>query len=279
MTPLRKKMLEDMQLNGLSERTQQSYVWAVKGLADHYNRPPNTLTEEEIRLFFLDLIKTKKLANSTITVYLCGIKFFWEKTLGASLPVFELVRPKRRKKLPVVLTLDEIKRTRSKIRSPIIKMLLTMAYCCGLRLSEATHLKVIDVDMARMQVKVTGKGGKDRYVPLPRRTKQLLLIYLGNGSPSKWLFVGQKAKGPCPPSTVQKAFKAALKQAGVSKPATVHTLRHSYATHLLENGIDIRIIQMALGHKHPSTTMAYAHLTTKSTNAYCKVVDVIMDSL
>jgi len=279
VTPLRKKMLEDMQLNGLSERTQESYVGAVKRLADHYNRPPDRLSEQEIRQFFLYLIESKKLSKSTITVYLSGIKFFCEKTLGKTMPIFELVRPKRRKKLPTVLSLEEIKSILSQIRAPVIKMVLIMTYSCGLRISEATHLKVTDVDMARMQVKVTGKGGKDRYVPLAQRTKALLLAYLKKGPPAKWLFTAKLTKGPCGLSTVQKAFKLAVKQAGITKPATVHTLRHSYATHLLENGIDIRIIQMALGHKHPSTTMVYAHLTAKSTNAYCRVVDVIMSSL
>ena len=279
MTPLRQKMLEDMQLHGLSERTQQSYVWAVKGLADYYHRSPAELAEEEIRQFFLHLIDTRKVAKSTVTVYLSGIKFFFEKTLGKTMPVFDLVRPRRRKKLPTVLSIEEIKSILSRIRSPTIKMLLTMTYGCGLRLSEATHLKVADVDMARMQVKVTGKGGKDRYVPLAQRSKQLLALYLNKHAPIKWLFMGKVIKGPIPGGTVQKAFKAALKQTDIGKPATIHTLRHSYATHLLENGIDIRIIQAALGHKHPSTTMVYAHLTKKSVAAYSKVLDAIMNSL
>ena len=154
-----------------------------------------------------------------------------------------------------------------------------MTYGCGLRLSEATHLKVADVDMSRMQVKVTGKGGKDRYVPLAQRSKQLLALYLNEHRPVKYLFIGKTVKGPIPGGTVQKAFKAALKQTDINKPATIHTLRHSYATHLLENGIDIRIIQAALGHKHPSTTMVYAHLTSKSVAAYSKVLDAIMNSL
>jgi len=279
MTPLRQKMLEDMQLHGLSERTQQSYVWAVKGLADYYHRSPAELAEEEIRQFFLHLIDTRKVAKSTVTVYLSGIKFFFEKTLGKTMPVFDLVRPRRRKKLPAVLTIEEIKNILSLIRSPTIKMLLTMTYGCGLRLSEATHLKVADVDMSRMQVKVTGKGGKDRYVPLAQRSKQLLALYRNEHRPVKYLFIGKTVKGPIPGGTVQKAFKAALKQTDINKPATIHTLRHSYATHLLENGIDIRIIQAALGHKHPSTTMVYAHLTSKSVAAYSKVLDAIMNSL
>jgi integrase/recombinase XerD len=279
MTPLRKKMLEDMQLYGLSERTQGSYIGAVKGLADHYNCSPDRLSEEQIRQFFLHLIENRKVAQSTVTVYLSAIKFFCEKTLGRSLPIFELVRPKRRRKLPVVLTIAEIKSILAAVRSPIIKMLLTMTYACGLRLSEATHLRAGDVDMARLQVKVTGKGGKDRYVPLARRCRDLLQAYLKQHRPTPWLFTGKQGNGPCPGGTVQKAFRAALRKTDIDKPASVHTLRHSYATHLLENGIDIRIIQAALGHKHPSTTMIYAHLTSKSVASYNSVVDALMQSL
>jgi len=279
MTPLRKKMLEDMRLFGLAEKTRHSYMGIVKMLAGYYNRSPDTLTEEEIRQFFLHLIDTKKAAKSTVTVYLCGIKFFYEKTLGRELPVLGLVRPQRRKKLPVVLTIEEIKDIFSRLRSPIIKMLLVMTYSCGLRLSEATHLTVGDVDMHRRQVKVIGKGGKDRYVPLAKRTQHLLSGYLKQHRPVKWLFASSRTNNHCPNGTVQKAFKAALKQTDIDKSASIHTLRHSYATHLMENGIDIRIIQKALGHKHPSTTMVYAHLTSKSVKAYHGVVDTIMQSL
>ena len=279
MTPLRQKMIEDMQLHGLSERTQQSYVWAVKGLADFHKRSPAALSEEEIRQFFLHLIETRQVAKSTVTVYLSGIKFFCEKTLSKPMPILDLIRPKRRRKLPCVLTIEEIKSILAGVRRPRIRMLLVMAYSCGLRLSEATHLKAGDVDMERLQVKVTGKGGKDRYVPLAVRTKQLLADYLQHHRPAPWLFTDKQGHAPCPSGTVQRAFRAALRQTAIDKPASVHTLRHSYATHLLENGIDIRIIQAALGHKHPSTTMVYAHLTSKSVAAYSKVVDAIMQSL
>jgi len=272
-------MLEDMRLCGLAKKTRQSYMTTVKTLAGYYNRSPDTLTEEEVRQFFLYLIDTKKAAKSTVTVYLCGIKFFYQKTLGRELPILGLVRPKRRKKLPVVLSIEEIKLIFSRLRSPIIKMLLVMTYSCGLRLSEATHLTVADVDIHRRQVKVTGKGGKDRYVPLAQRTKQLLKNYLKQHRPVKWLFTSSRTNSHCPNGTVQKAFKAALKQTDIGKTASIHTLRHSYATHLMENGIDIRIIQKALGHKHPSTTMVYTHLTSKGVKLYHNVVDAIMQPL
>jgi site-specific recombinase XerD len=272
-------MLEDMRLHGLSERSRESYVGAVSKLARHYNRSPADLSETEIRQFFLHLIDTQKAAKSTVTVYLSGIKFLYEKTLDRPMPVRGLVRPKRRRKLPAVLTIEEIKRIFELVRSPTIRMLLVMTYSCGLRLTEATHLEVADVDMERNLVKVTGKGGKDRYVPLAARSRQLLAAYIKVHSPSRWLFVGRQTAGPCPAGTVQKAFKAALRKTGIGKPASIHTLRHSYATHLLENGIDIRIIQKALGHKHPSTTMVYTHLTSQSVSSYRKVVDALMQPL
>ena len=171
MTELRRRMTEDMQLRGLSERTQQSYIDAVRGLTKFYHRPPDQLGEEEIRNFFLHLINERGAARSTVTVYLCGIKFFYEKTLKRQWPVFHLVRPKKRVKLPEILTLQEVRYLLSEAANPVARMALTMIYSCGLRLSEGIHLKTGDIDSDRMLVAVrNGKGGKDRYVPLPERT-------------------------------------------------------------------------------------------------------------
>lgn len=227
MTPLRKRMIEDMQLHGLADRTQESYVSAVHHLARYYNRSPDRLSPEELRHFFLHLIKEKQVARSTVTVHLCGIKFFFEKTLGRQMPVLELVRPKRRKKLPAVLSIEEVRRILSLLTNPTARMALTMIYSCGLRLSEGTHLQTWDVDADRRTVKVTGKGGKDRYVPLARRPLALLRGYQKEHPSATWLFAGKNKDRPFSNATLQKAFKAALKQAGVQKHASIHTLRHS----------------------------------------------------
>jgi len=148
-----------MQLRGLALRTQESYISAVKGLAKFYNRSPDLISEEEVRNFFLHLIKERGAARSTVTLYLCGIKFFYEKTLKRDWTVFHLVRPKKRVKLPVVLTFDEVRQLLSEVVNPVAKMALRMIYSCGLRLSEGIHLKVEDIESERMLVRVNnGKG-------------------------------------------------------------------------------------------------------------------------
>ena len=191
MTPLRKRMIENMELHGFADRTQESYVAAVAHLAKYYNRPPDQLSADEIRRFFLHLIKEKQAAKSTVTIHLCGIKFFFEKTLGRQMPVLDLVRPKRRKKLPAVLSTEEVRRILSLLTHPTARMALTMIYSCGLRLSEGTHLRVEDVDLDRRTVRVSGKGGKDRYVPLARRPMMLLQSYQTTHPSATWLFTGR----------------------------------------------------------------------------------------
>jgi integrase/recombinase XerD len=266
MSELRRRMIEDMNLRGFSPKTRQCYVDAVKNLSRYYKRPPNDLSEEEVRQFFLHLLNERGVAASTFRVYLCGIKFFYESTLHRPWHLLDLVRPKKRRKLPVVLSSSEVHQILSLIRTPLARTSLTLVYSCGLRISEAIHLRVSDIDSKRMVVCVrNGKGGKDRYVPLAQRTLELLRAYWRIGRPRHFLFPSQKRFQPLSPSTIQKAFKDALRQSGIQKNASVHTLRHSYATHLLENGVDIRLIQEILGHKNSQTTFLYAHLTRKST--------------
>jgi len=267
MSELRRRMIEDMHLHGFSTKTRQCYVDAVKNLSRYYNRPPDQLSENEVRQFFLYLIKEKGVAASTFRVYLCGIKFFYEATLKKPWPLFDLARPPKRKKLPVVLSPGEVHRILSLVRKPLFRMSLTLIYSCGLRLSEGLRLQVSDIDSARMAVRVqNGKGGKDRYAPLPPRTLELLREYWMIERPRPLLFPSQKRSVPISASALQKAFKDALRQSGIQKNASVHTLRHSYATHLLENGVDIRLIQEILGHENSQTTFLYAHLTRKSTD-------------
>lgn len=262
MTELRRRMLEDLELYGLSESTQSSYTKSVEKLAVFYDRSPDLLTEEEIRQFFLHLIKEKQLARSTITIYLSGIKFFYEKTLERPWPVFKLIRPKKRMKLPEVLGLEEVRELLSLVRKPLYRMALTTIYSCGLRLSEGTGLHVNDIDSKRMVVRIQdSKWGKDRYVPLPDRTLELLREYWVVERPHPWLFPGQNHQNRVSNNSMQRAFRATLKQSGIDKQVTIHSLRHSYATHLFEHGVDLRVIQEILGHKSQKTTSIYIHLT------------------
>lgn len=277
MTDLRKRMLEDMQLHGYAERTRESYASAVSVLARHYRRPPDQLTEDDIRKFFLHLINERKSARNTLKIYLCGIKFFYEKTLGREWKLFGLLLPGKSKKLPAILSRREVETILGKVRSAALKMVLTLIYVCGLRLHEAVSLTVNDIDGKRMQIRVRGKGNKERDVPLPARTLELLRDYWLVRRPPHWLFPsGQRRNTAISHSTVQKAFKGALKESDVRKNATVHTLRHSYATHLLEDGVDLRFIQMLLGHQSPATTAIYTHLTKRSERTVQNAINRLM---
>jgi integrase/recombinase XerD len=279
MTELRRRMIEDLALAGYSPKTQKSYLDAVRKLAKYYMRSPDLLSEEEIRQFFLYLINRKKAAKSTVTIYLCGIKFFFEKTLGRLWPVFDLVRPRRSKKLPVVLSREEVRAVLKRIKHPVLHMALTTMYACGLRISEAVLLTLKDIDGDRHQLWVRcGKGGKDRAVPLPDHVLKLLRShYKNHGNGGTWLF--PQKQGHIGTDILQDVFKLALHETGITKSATPHTLRHSYATHLLENGEDITTLQKILGHADISTTKIYLHLTSRISERLDKNLNELMCDL
>ena len=268
MTPLRQRMLEDMQLRGLAPRTQQSYLGAVQQLALHYGKSPDLLTEQELRQYFLFLCNEKHLAPNSTNVALNGIKFFYTYTLHRSWPLGDLLRPPIPKKLPIVLAPEEVWRIVEQIRRPDYRVCLSVIYSCGLRLLEGVHLQVSQIDSPRMQLHIRGaKGNKDRAVPLPPRTLTLLRAHWRLQRNPVWLFPrtpppGQRhASLPIDESGLQKAFRHVLQAAAVSKPATIHSLRHSWATHLLESGVSVRVLQLWMGHASPTTTAIYTHLT------------------
>ena len=280
ISPIRQRMIEDMQLHGYSAKTQTAYLGAVRGLARHYHRSPEDITQEELRSYFLYLVKDKGVARSTLTIHLSGIKFFFERTIKREWLIFDLVRPKKRNKLPVILSSGEVKHILSLIQNPVIRMALTVIYACGLRLSEGLHLKVQDIDSTRMLVRVrNGKGGKDRYVPLPQRLLELLRAYWIRCRPEPYLFPNQNSSEPLSASSLQKTFKIVVQESGIKKEASIHTLRHSYATHLLERGVNLRVIQEFLGHTSPQTTAIYTHLTEKSFQMLAEAVNHLMAEL
>jgi integrase/recombinase XerD len=280
MSAIRQRMIEDMQLHGYAAKTQTAYLGAVRGLAGHYHRSPGDITQEELRSYFLYLVKERGVARSTLTIHLSGIRFFFEKTLKREWLIFDLVRPKKRKKLPVVLSPDEVKRLLSLVQNPTVRMALTVIYACGLRLSEGLQLKVQDIDSTRMLLWVrNGKGGKDRCVPLPERLLELLREYWALRRPRRYLFLNQKSREPLAATTLQKTFKIVLLQSQIHKEASIHTLRHSYATHLLERGISLRVIQELLGHQSPQTTARYTHLTDKSFHTLAETVNRLVADL
>ena len=280
MSALRQRMIEDMRLHGYSAKTQTAYIGAVRGLSKYYHRSPEDMTQEEVRAYFLWLVQEKGVARSTLTIHLSGIKFLFEKTLKREWMIFNLVRPPKRKKLPAVLSPDETKQLLALIRTPKARIALTVIYACGLRISEGVNLMVQDIDSKRMMILIrNSKGGKDRYIPLPNRLLEILRAYWIIQKPSAYLFTGRDRRTPLAASTLQKTFRAVLRQSGISKPASIHTLRHSYATHLLERGVDLRVIQELLGHKSPQTTAIYAHLTDKSYQTLAKTINSLLTDL
>lgn len=280
MSAIRQRMIEDMQLHGYAAKTQTAYVGAVRGLAKYYKRSPEEITQEEVRAYFLWLVKERGVARSTLTIHLSGIKFFFEITLKREWIIFNLVRPQNRKKLPVVLSPDETRHLLSLIRLPRSRMALTVIYACGLRLNEGLHLRVQDIDSQRMLIWIrNGKGGKDRYVPLPERLAEMLRTYWKLHKPSSYFFFSKDKNTALSDTSLQHTFKAALRESGISKAASIHTLRHSYATHLLERGIDLRVIQELLGHKSPQTTAIYTHLTDKSFQTLTETLNSLLADL
>jgi len=289
MTPLRKRMIEDMQLRGLSARTQEAYARAVWQLAQHYQRRPDQLGDEELRQYFLYLTNERKIARPTATIALCGLKFFYQQTLKQEWPTLRFVRPAREWKLPVVLSRKEVRRILREVRIPVYRACLTTIYSCGLRLLEGSRLQVADVDSGRMLLHIHGKNKQDRYVPLPESTLKLLRAHWRTHRSPLWLFPAPTRHGlahslahdggPVTRSSLQSAFRAALKGSGIAKRAHVHTLRHSYATHLLEAGFNLRVIQDHLGHRSPRTTAIYTHLTREVRAALTEPLNQLMEDL
>jgi len=267
MTGLRERMIEESQLRGLSKKTMESYVSEVSKLARHYNMPPDKIAYDQVREYFLYLLNNRKLSRSSMTVAICGIKFFYEKTLRRDWTPLTFVRPGKSKKLPVVLSREEVRRIFECVNVNQYRVLLKLIYACGLRLNEGVCLQVNQIDSERKVIMVRkGKGDKDRRVPLPDTILDMLRKHWKSHRNRVWLFPSSRngsvsENGPVVETTVQKAFKLALKQSGVRKKASVHSLRHSYATHLLEAGFNLRQIQEYLGHSSPKTTAIYTHLT------------------
>jgi site-specific recombinase XerD len=274
-------MREDMLLSNLSQKTQESYINGVLKLARYYRRSPSDLSEEEVRNFILFLKDESGLSVETVRVSFYGIKFLCQKTLGRKWKIFDIIRIPQPNHFPVVLSFEEVKKILPHIYHPTYKMVLTLIYSCGLRLSECLNPRTEDIDSSRMLIRIKGKGNKYRNVPLPEHIVQLLRIYWRRDRPRPLLFPSGKSggRGPIAQTTINYALKDACKKAGIAKKVTVHTLRHSYATHLLENGVHIRIIQGVLGHKSNKSKIRYTHLTDKTDQVLNKAVNKQMDQL
>jgi len=270
-TPLREQMHQDLQLAGLAQGTQQVYLGAVRQLAAYYRQPPDQLTEKQVRDYLLYLKNKRHLASGSLRVVVSALKFFYTHTVPRDWKTLQQLRVPRQRPLPDVLTIDEVRRLIDAVRTPRIKAFFWTVYSLGLRLQEGLHLQVRAIDSQRMLVHVhRGKGAKDRYVPLPQRTLVILRQHWVTHRDPTWLFPAPRAdqrqaapaSGPMGHKGVQAAMRKVVQELNFRKTISIHTLRHSYATHLLEAGVNLRLIQQYLGHSSLRTTMVYLHVTS-----------------
>lgn len=277
MTKLREKMRMDLELKNYSPKTIESYIRHVKRYAQHFNKSPDELGIDEVREYLHYLITEKKLSSSYINSAYSGLKFFYEITLKRPWDVKEIPRMKKSKKLPTVLSMDEVKRIFDVTTNIKHKAIFVTIYSGGLRISEACNLKISDIDSSNMQIKVRdGKGNKDRYTLLSSENLKVLREYFKYQRPKLWLFPGIPPSNPICNRTVQKVFKNSKNKAGIKKAATVHTLRHCFATHLIESGAGIYHIQRLMGHTNPKTTSKYIHLTRSDVLNVKSPFDIMM---
>jgi len=265
MGTLRTRMDQGMVLRGMSVRTRESYLAAVAAMAKYYRRSPDQIGEEEVQRYLLYLIEERKLAWSSCNIAVNALKFCYHVTLKHPQAQFEIPRPRQPQKLPEILAREEVARLIELTPNPKHRAMLMTTYGAGLRVSELCHLKVSDIDSARMTIRVEqGKGAKDRYTLLsPRLLRELRRYWVGH-RPKEWLFSAtREVDQPISTATAQKIFYAAKRRAGIGKDCGIHGLRHAFATHLLEAGVDIHTIQRLMGHGHIGSTLRYFHLARK----------------
>lgn len=261
MSPLRRRMIDDMTIRNLSPATQRSYLHAVTKFSRHFGRSPEHLDLEDVRAFQVHLVATG-ISWPALNQTVCALRFFYGVTLGDAEIPERIPYAREPRKLPVVLSADEVVRFLEAVPSLKTRAALTTAYAAGLRASEAVGIKIADVDAGRMVIRVEhGKGGKDRYVMLSVQLLGILRSYWRLARPTHWLFPGRDASKPIDVQVLHAACRSACAAAGLAKRVTVHTLRHSFATHLLESGTDIRIIQVLLGHSNLSSTARYTQVS------------------
>ncbi len=275
MTELREKMIKAMELKNFSPRTHTAYLTAVTNLAKHYKKSPEGITQEEVEDYLLYLKKERKLSFSTRNQAISGLKFFFNKTLKNPDMQLRLPGKKTPVKLPEVLSVDEVNRIINAPSNVKHRVILMTAYSAGLRVSELVRLEPRHIVSSRMLILVEdGKGFKDRYTILSKTLLENLRQYWQSYRPTKWLFPSTNEQKHISRSTAQKLFTNAKNKAGVCKGRGIHTLRHCFATHLLEAGYDISTIQKLLGHRHLSTTLVYLHVSKRAISAVKSPLDL-----
>ncbi len=289
MTDWYQKSINALSLNGKGERTQEAYTRAVRMLSEFYDKRPDELGEQELENYFLHRRNVDRWSPNTMRICYCGIRFFFVQVLQRNWHLFDILRAKSEARLPAVLSREEVRALLACVRTSHNHAFLSTVYTCGLRLQEALHLEVCDIDSDRMMIHVhRGKGAKDRLVPLPHTTLGVLRTHWRTHRNPRLVFpaCGRDGRGaasattPMAKSSVQGAFRAAKHQAGITKRAvSVHTLRHAYATHLLEAGVNLRVIQKHMGHSSLESTMVYLHLTNKGHEDAYALIDSVMEGL
>jgi site-specific recombinase XerD len=278
MSPLRKQMEADLAMRGLAYRTRETYVESVVKLAKFYGRTPDQISEAEVQRYLLHLLEERKLAHSSCNVVVSALEFFYRTTLKRRETEFCLPRPKVPARLPQVLSREEVAALIEKTTNLKHRALLMATYGGGLRLLEVCHLKVADIDSHRMTLRVElGKGAKDRYTLLSPRLLVELRRYWCVYRPKLWLFPSPRdPEQPHSAHTAHRIYHAAKDRAGITKAGGIHALRHAFATHLLEAGVDVHTIQRLMGHGSLSTTARYFHLAQKHLSGTASPLDLLV---
>lgn len=268
VSPLRQRMIEDMTMRKLSQKTQKSYIRHVCELGEHLGYSPHKATAEDLRLYQLHMVQSGQ-SSGSINARLCGLRFFFEVTLDDANVLKRIKRVKQPRNIPKILSVEEVTQVLDAAENLKYQAALSISYGAGLRRNEVAHLKIADIDSDRMIIRVEqGKGAKDRNAMLSPSLLELLRQWYRYGrSQNKllaggWLFPGQNPVNPISARQLNRAFHQALDSSGVEKQVTLHSLRHSFATHLLESGVDIRVIQVLLGHEKLSTTARYSQVAS-----------------
>jgi integrase/recombinase XerD len=276
MTPLRQRMFEDLQLRNYSEQTTRAYLRCVADFAKHFGTSPEHLGPEQVRTYQLFLVQDKQLAWSTVLQTVCALRFFYAVTLRRPMMLEYIASPQRPLTLPIILSPAEVATLLTTPRNLKHRAILTTLYAAGLRVSELCQLQVTDIDSARMVLRVRqGKGQQDRYVMLSPKLLPLLRQYWQKDKPQPWLFPGHPRTRPITTKAVYLVCRRAGQAAHLSKLIHPHLLRHAFATHLLEAGIDLRRIQLLLGHRSLRTTSRYLHVTPHALHATPRPLDAL----
>ncbi len=280
MKELRAKMIEEMKLRRLAPKTHRAYLGAVEGLARFYNKSPDQIFNTEIKKYLIYLMEEKKVAWSTCNVAMSGIDFFYNKTLGRKSISLSIPPRKHKQQLTEVLSLQEVKRL---VTAPLKlkhRVMLMITYSGGLRVSELVNLKISDIDSKRMTIFIrNAKKNKDRYTILSERLLPELRSYWKKYHPMTWLFPNKRQCYPIHISTPQKIFYDAKKKSGITKGRGIHMLRHCFATHMLEAGVDIRTIQQLMGHSSLSTTSRYLKISTERLRSIKSPLDLFQEDM